>query len=474
MFLTFALVPEAYRQDAKSAERKEHNMAKFSFVRWLRCFLVVGLICLLLAGCGVNSSAGKTLRVATEPAFPPFEFQGQGGELQGFSFDLMNAIASSTPGAIASSANFKVNFQSLPFDGIIPALQGKTVDAAISSITITEERAKSVSFSRPYFKAGLAIAIRTDNQNITGFDSLKNKKIAVQIGTTGAAKAKNIPGVQIRSFDSAPLALQELLNGNVDAVINDAPVTLYAINTGNLKGIKIVQQLLTEEFYGIATAKNSPYLALINNGLERVLENGTYSQIYQKWFKADPPSLPAKSPFENQTSSDTPRIFTSIGVILQSFPALLQGALVTLQLTIFSVVLGLVGGSLIGIVRLSHIAPVRWLARVYVDFFRGTPLLVQIFMIYFGLPAILQELGFTFNFDRLAAGVIALSLNSAAYIAEVVRAGIQSIEPGQAEAAQSLGLSSVQTMSYVIFPQALRRMIPPLGNEFISLLKILA
>lgn len=438
-------------------------MVKFDFGRWLRCCVVVCFSCLLLVGCGVNPSAGKTLRIATEPAFPPFEFQGKGGELQGFSIDLMNAIA--------SSANFKVDFQSLPFDGIIPALQAKTVDAAISSITITQERAKTIDFSRPYFKAGLAIAIRADNQNITGFDSLKNKKIAVQIGTTGAAKAKSIPGVQIRSFDSAPLALQELFNGNVDAVINDAPVTLYAINTGNLQGIKIVQQLLTEEFYGIATAKNSSNLALINDGLDRVLKNGTYSQIYRKWFKGEPPSLPLKSPFENKTKAGAPKILTSIGVILQAFPTLLQGALVTLQLTILSVVFGLIGGSLIGIVRLSHIAPVRWVARAYVDFFRGTPLLLQIFMIYFGLPAILQELGLTFTFDRLTAGVIALSLNSAAYIAEIVRGGIQSIEPGQAEAAQSLGLNSVQIMSYVIFPQAFRRMIPPLGNEFISLLK---
>ncbi|PHJ55953.1 ABC transporter substrate-binding protein [Nostoc linckia z18] len=438
-------------------------MAGFSFGRWLRWCVVVGISCLLLTGCGVNPSGGKTLRVATEPAFPPFEFQGQGGELQGFSIDLMNAVG--------TAANFKVNFQSLPFDGIIPALQSKTVDAAISSITITEERAKTIAFSRPYFKAGLAIAIRTDNQNITNFDSLKNKKIAVQIGTTGATKAKSIPGVQIRSFDSAPIALQELVNGNVDAVINDAPVTLYAINTGNLKGIKVVQQLLTEEFYGIATAKNSPDLALINDGLDKILKNGTYSQIYQKWFKAEPPSLPTTSPFENQSNVGVSGKFTSISVILQAVPTLLQGALVTLQLTILSVVFGLIGGSLIGIIRLSHIAPLRWLARAYVDFFRGTPLLVQIFMIYFGLPAIIQELGSTFTFDRLVAGVIALSLNSAAYIAEVVRAGIQSIEAGQGEAAQSLGLSPVQTMRYVIFPQAFRRMIPPLGNEFISLLK---
>jgi arginine/lysine/histidine/glutamine transport system substrate-binding/permease protein len=92
-------------------------------------------------------------------------------------------------------------------------------------------------------------------------------------------------------------------------------------------------------------------------------------------------------------------------------------------------------------------------------------------MIYFGLPAIAQELGIPFTLNRLTAAVIALSLNSAAYIAEIVRGGIESIEPGQAEAAQSLGLGSVATMRYVIFPQAFRRMLPPLGNEFISLLK---
>ena len=117
--------------------------------------------------------------------------------------------------------------------------------------------------------------------------------------------------------------------------------------------------------------------------------------------------------------------------------------------------MGLIGGSLIGIVRLSRITPVRWLARAYVDFFRGTPLLVQIFMIYFGLPAIAQELGFTFTFERLVAGVIALSLNSAAYIAEIVRAGIQSIERGQAEAAKSLGLSSIANNGFCDFSPSL-------------------
>jgi arginine/lysine/histidine/glutamine transport system substrate-binding/permease protein len=270
-------------------------MMALSAIRWLRRSLVVSLCCLLLllTSCANNDSAttsgaGKTLTVGTEPAFPPFEFKGANGDLQGFDIDLMNAIG--------KSAGFTVNFQSLPFDGLIPALQGRTIDAAISSMTITKERSQTVDFSRPYFKAGLAIAVRSDNKDITSFDSLKNRNIAVQIGTTGAEEAKKVPGANIRSFDSAPLALQELKNGNVDAVINDAPVTLYAIKNANLTGIKIVGQLLTEEFYGIATAKNSPNLALINQGLGTILGNNTYAQIYKKWFNAEPPKLPERSP----------------------------------------------------------------------------------------------------------------------------------------------------------------------------------
>lgn len=157
--------------------------------------------------------------------------------------------------------------------------------------------------------------------------------------------------------------------------------------------------------------------------------------------------------------------------IFEALPNLLLGAGVTLQLTMIAIVIGMIAGSLIGIARLSSSRLVRLAARCYVDFFRGTPLLLQIFMIYFGLPQLFREGGLKFSFSQFVAAILALSLNSAAYIAEIVRAGIQSIELGQREASESLGLGSLQTMRYVIFPQAFRRMIPPLGNEFISMLK---
>jgi His/Glu/Gln/Arg/opine family amino acid ABC transporter permease subunit len=158
-------------------------------------------------------------------------------------------------------------------------------------------------------------------------------------------------------------------------------------------------------------------------------------------------------------------------VILNALPTLLWGAVLTLQLTLFAALFGMIGGSVIGIARRSRLQIVRVLARLYTDFFRGTPLLVQLFMVYFGLPAVLQSLGLPVRFDRLVAGVLALSLNVAAYVAEIVRGSLQSIEAGQTEAARSLGLSPWQTLRHVVFPQAVRRMIAPLGNEFSTLLK---
>ncbi|MBW4613418.1 MAG: basic amino acid ABC transporter substrate-binding protein [Desmonostoc vinosum HA7617-LM4] len=255
--------------------------------------LIMSLGCLLLI-IACNSSHPKInfhtklLKVATDPTFIPFEIRNTSGKLVGFDIDLMNAIA--------KVAGFTVQFESMPFDGMISTLQAQKVDAAINGITITAERLKTISFSRPYFKAGLAIAVREDNQDIKDFNSLKGKKIAVQIGSTGADFAKTIPHAKIITFNSGPDFFQDLLNGNVDAVISDAFATLYAIKNSNFKGIKVVTNLLTEEYYGIATPKNSPHLDTINNAIATLLANNTYKQIYQKWFNSEPPQLPDSLP----------------------------------------------------------------------------------------------------------------------------------------------------------------------------------
>ena len=259
--------------------------------------LVIGLgTSLMLAACSSEAdyptaSSGKapavaddTLKVAIEPAFPPFEFEGEGGELEGFDIDLMNAIG--------EQAGLTIEYESLPFfDMIIPSLQTGAVDAAISAITIKQERLETVDFSRPYFKAGLAIAVSEDS-NITSLSDLEGKKIAVQVSAAGADKAAEIAGAEIITFDSVTLALQALSIGNADAVINHVPATLAAIATGNIPRVKVVGKLLTEEFYGIALPKDSDNLSVINDSLAALIADGSYAKIYQKWFGAEPPELP--------------------------------------------------------------------------------------------------------------------------------------------------------------------------------------
>lgn len=153
-------------------------------------------------------------------------------------------------------------------------------------------------------------------------------------------------------------------------------------------------------------------------------------------------------------------------LVVNSFPLLLVGAGVTIKITALSVALGVVIGLFVGIARISRIKILRVLAAIYVDFFRGTPLLVQIFLVYFALPVITGQ-----RVDPFVAAIGSCGINSGAYVAEIFRAGIQSIDKGQMEAGRSLGMTWVQTMRYIIVPQAIKRVIPPLGNEFIALLK---
>jgi len=152
-------------------------------------------------------------------------------------------------------------------------------------------------------------------------------------------------------------------------------------------------------------------------------------------------------------------------LIVRSMPLLLKGAVITIELTLISMTIGLIAGTFTALARLSRLGPINWLARQYVTFVRGTPLLVQLFLIYYGMP----QLGITL--DAFTSAVIGLSFNNAAYLAEIIRAGIQAVNKGQMEAALSLGMSYPLAIRRIILPQAFKIIIPPLGNNFIILLK---
>jgi len=241
-----------------------------------------------LAGCGGQQSVkpadqAKVLKVGSDTAFAPFEFQDEKTkDYVGFDMELIKAVG--------KQMGVEVQVQSMGFDGLIPALEAGNIDAIISAMTITDERAKKVNFSKPYYKSGLSMVVKADDNTLKNFKELEGKRIAVQIGTTGASEAKKINDAKIREFNTAPEAFIELKNGGVDAVVNDLPVNEYYIAQAGGKDAKIVGEPLNAEEYGIATAKKNTELAdKINKAMDELKKNGEYEKIYVKWFGKKPP-----------------------------------------------------------------------------------------------------------------------------------------------------------------------------------------
>ncbi|MCF0157893.1 MAG: basic amino acid ABC transporter substrate-binding protein [Veillonella sp.] len=239
---------------------------------------------LFIAGCGSNTTNNdKVWRVGTDATYAPFGFKEKNtGKLDGFDIDIITAIA--------KEEGAEVDIQNLNFDALLPALQSNTLDIAISDMTISEERARSVDFSNPYYIAGSGLVVNTDNTNITSFKDLEGKRIGVSIGSTGAEIAGKIPNADVRQFNLIIDAFLELQNRGVDVVINDTPVNeFYVANKG--RGIaKVVGEDYDAAPLGIAVKKgNTELLDKINSGLSKIKENGKYREIYKKWFGKEPP-----------------------------------------------------------------------------------------------------------------------------------------------------------------------------------------
>ena len=218
--------------------------------------------------------------VAMEPTFPPFDTTDENGELDGFDVDLMNAIA--------EDQGFEIEWTQLGFDGLIPALESKQIDIIASGMWASPERAKIVDFSTTYYDSGLVLAVKVDNNTITGADSLtSDMKVAAQIGTSSADLVQQWEDegkiAEAKIYDKVNEAVMDLQNGTVDALLNDKPVTTEYMSKQPDK-IKIVGDILNEESYGFAVNKeNKDLLDMINAGLQNVIDNGTYDQLLAKW-----------------------------------------------------------------------------------------------------------------------------------------------------------------------------------------------
>ncbi len=246
----------------------------------MKKLILLGISVLMLASLVFTScsSGGTTkIRVATDATWPPFEFvNDETSKIEGFDIDVMNAIA--------ERENLDIEFVNVGWDALLAGMAQGTYDAAISSITITEDRKKEMLFSNPYFEAGQIITVLKSNTTITGKDNLTGM-VGAQLGTTGAMEIEKIAGATLKNYDDIGLAFQDLMNGQIVAVVCDNPVALGYVGK-NPDKLKIVGAAFTDENYGIAVAKGkADLLAKINAGLQAVIAEGLIEEFSAKWLE---------------------------------------------------------------------------------------------------------------------------------------------------------------------------------------------
>lgn len=386
-----------------------------------------------------------TLVVGMSADYPPYEFTTKkNGQTRYVGFEVSLARQ------FAKDLGVKLVIKNMDFDSLLVALETRKIDTIISGMNVTPKREKSVDFSHTYYSGNSYFLInKSDRNRYQSAKDFKGKTVGAQNGTLQSTMInKDMPGTTNKGLAKLSSLVISLQSHKVAGVLMDAATAkAYAANNSNLMAFN---SKLPNTAGGIAMAfhKGDHSLeAAANQTIKRVQQKDL---INKRW-------IPQASHYM--------RSYKKQNTILSYWRYFATGIEYTLIITVVSVVCGFILGTLFALMRLSKNKLLHSLAVCYIEFLRGTPMMVQIMFVYFGIGAIIQSL------PALLAGIIAVSLNSGAYVAEIIRSGIQSIPLGQTEAARSLGMSKRLAFHYVIMPQALKNIWPALGNELITLLK---
>lgn len=411
----------------------------------LVAFVAVGA---LLAGAAPATAADDSEKyvIGTDTTFAPFEFTNADGDLVGIDMDLLRAIA--------KDQGFEVEIRQLGFDAAVQALQSNQVDAVMAGMSITEARQETFDFSEPYFTSGIQLGV-LEASDIQSLDDLDGKAVAVKTGTQGqtfADENKDEYGFTVTPYQDTTDMVDAVKAGQAVGYFEDFPVLAYGIQQGS--GFRLIGKPELGGEYGFAVNKgeNPELIEMFNAGLANLQSSGEYDEIVDTYLSGGE---------ESAQPTDI------ISVAVEYWPALMQGLWLTILATLVAVVAAFILGIIFGFGRLAKFAPLRWISTAYVYVFRGTPILIQAFFVFFAIPQLIPDL----KFDPFVAGAITLSLNTGAYMTEIIRGGIQAVDPGQNEASRSLGLSHWKTMQKVVLPQAFRIMIPSFVNQGIITLK---
>ncbi len=383
------------------------------------------------------------LIVGLSADYAPYEFHA---EIDGK--DTIVGFDISIAQKIADDMGVKLHIEELGFDALLGALKTGKIDLIISGMAVTEERLKEVDFSDTYMTMKQRVIVRKDDadkyKNTLDFEGVP---VGVQKQTTQEALAQNeLVGAIPTSLQKIPDVIMNLKNEKVDAAILEGPVAEAYVDRNPDLVFADVEFKDGDKDTAVAVPKNAPVLLeSINTSIKEIKDEGLLEE-----YKKEANELM----FHDEQ-----------GFFAKYYKFYVNGAGYTIFLALIGVLFGTILGAFLALMKLAKSKFVRILATIYIEYVRGTPLLVQIFIVYFGTGILGVDM------SRLAAGCIALALNSGAYVAEIIRAGITAVNKGQLEAARSLGMNQRQAMRFIIFPQAIKNILPALGNEFVTVIK---
>ncbi|HEY3855312.1 MAG TPA: ABC transporter substrate-binding protein/permease [Verrucomicrobiae bacterium] len=375
-------------------------------------------------------------------------------QLTGFEFDLADALA--------AKLGVKAKMVQNQWDQLIPALQRGNFDIILNGLEITAENRQRIAMSTPYYVYAQQIVTLAKANGMEKLDDLKGHRVGVLSSTVAQRLVSGLNGTDVRIYPGNVESFRDLKADRIDAVVLDLPIAIFYARPD--PELKLSGPPFAPGYYGIGVLQeDATLLAALNVAITQLSEDGTLEKIYRKYDLWDGRQKMLSDYKPEQVAAR--KQISTLREWPKYLPLLLRGAVVTVEISVLAMALSVVAGLLIVLARLYGVAPLRWASRAYVEVVRGTPLLIQLFLIYYGLP----QIGIKLN--AFFAAILGLGLNYAASESENYRAGIQSIPRGQTEASLALGMTRWQCLRRIILPQALPLVIPPVTNDFIAMFK---
>lgn len=473
-----AFCEDAYRQRTSNIKRKSVNqMKQKTYVKkLLLCMAVISMITgMLLTGCSGKESkdsvSDTTFTIGFDAEFPPYGFKDENGEYAGFDLDLAQEVCNRNGWTLVKQA---IDWNTKDME-----LSSGTIDCIWNGFTMNG-RESEYTWSSAYVDNSQVVVVKSDS-GIKKLSDLAGKVVIVQADSSALsalsgedAEEKNLELSasfkalqQVSDYNSAFMNLE---SGSADAVCMDIGVANYELEVRGSQFMMLPETISTEE-YGIGFKKGNTQLRdQVQESLNEMLADGTFKKIAEEWGLEDSVCLgqPGKDAvMKAETNAETSESFaTEFKEVMKS---LSSGMAATLGIFFLTLIFSLPLGLLITFIRMSKLAVLRWIAKIYISIMRGTPLMLQLLVVFFG-PYYLFGISLSYSY-RFYAVIIGFVLNYAAYFAEIYRAGIEGVPVGQYEAAQVLGYSKAQTFCKIVFPQMCKRVMPPVTNEVITLVK---